>query len=673
MRHVTLLGITVLLVLVTCAETLAQQSTWVITPNNKRMSVPLTTVNGRSYISEVALSKMLAGSLDRDTKGASVIATGRGDIKFFRDSFLVQTETANGKAISQLPLPVLLRNNELVLPWKDIRYVLQFAGMFTESVTSRGLQISGQGTDNLERTPSDSQMIITGATKDTESGVEPNDKDSPIVAHATSPLVGAALADTDATNELQEAGILRRGTARDNRTTGGVFGPYGERYTLPEQLRRPGVREVDRSMLPQDEQVSPQQQQARPLREQAPEPFSRGRYVLPRDLQRNLNDTNTNGSSYHIQNAPQSAFIAGFVSMELLEPNVRVTSFAVDTLDGRRVRISIGCNGPLPSGYQKPEIDGTRVVLRIPDVTNSVEMKAEYDGVAVVAEHIRNIQLFRLRFDAQIKDCDYRRNGVDGLEFVVYLEGAPRTNTSLANASKDWALDVIVIDPGHGGKDPGAVSKNGTREKDIALQLSLKLAEEIRKAMPNTKVVLTRDDDTFIPLYRRGQIANENNGKLFISMHLNAVAGSSRTARGFETFILRPGRNDDAAEIARRENASIRFEEDPSKYKELTNEEWIVVEMAQRAFVKFSEKFAEMLQGEVSKKSKLHNRGVKQAGFLVLVGASMPNVLFEAAFLSNSNDEQYITSEQGQRETVQGMLKGILKYAEHYEVELGSN
>lgn len=655
------------------------ESTWVISPNNQRVAIPLHTINGRTYVSEAGLAKALAGTLHRKP-GMSEISTSQGDITLFQDCFLIKTITTNGEAVSQLPLPVLLRGKELVLPWQEIRYVLNYAGMISETLERKNLKFSAGGIDQLERVSDDALSITTGpvTSETTDKNVEMLGDDNPQMHVPSTPLAAAALEEVPSAVEMRETGILRRGSPRDDRTTGGAFGPYGERYTLPDRLRRPGVRDVQSSDQVQQDEPS-RQFESRPLREQAPTLHNRGRYVLPKDLRRTLRDTSKSQTlemhspALNSSDEPPKNVLAGLLSPEFLNPNVSVVSVEIDTIPGHKVRISLKCDGPLPSGYQRPEIDGTRVILRIPDVNNKVDLKKEYDGVLIVQEHIRNIQLYRMRFPAAVKDCDFRRVGVDGLEFVVYLAGAPTHSVSLEQASKSWALDVIVIDPGHGGKDPGAVSRNGTREKDVALQLSLKLAEKIRATMPNTKVILTRDDDTFIPLYRRGQIANENNGKLFISIHLNSVAGNSRTARGFETFILRPGRNDDAAEIARRENASIRFEEDPSKYKKLTNEEWIVVEMAQRAFVKFSEKFAEVLQGEVAKKVKLNNRGVKQAGFLVLVGASMPNVLFEAAFLSNSTDEKYITSAKGQEETVEGMMQGILKYAEHYEKELGGN
>jgi N-acetylmuramoyl-L-alanine amidase len=244
----------------------------------------------------------------------------------------------------------------------------------------------------------------------------------------------------------------------------------------------------------------------------------------------------------------------------------------------------------------------------------------------------------------------------------------PHLDDPLAEGErKRWELDVIVLDPGHGGKDAGCISINGYQEKDIALKIAKELRGLINQNMPETKVVMTRSDDTFIELYRRGQIANESHGKLFISIHINAARTKPSPAKGFETYILRPGRNDDAIKVANKENAVVKYEKKQSNYKALTEEEMIIVTMAQSTFVKFSELFARTVQEEVSKTTPMFDRGVNQAGFLVLVGASMPNVLFEAGFASNTEDESYLISKEGQHKIALGLYNAIQKYSEMYE------
>ncbi|MFO7445113.1 MAG: N-acetylmuramoyl-L-alanine amidase, partial [Ignavibacteriaceae bacterium] len=213
------------------------------------------------------------------------------------------------------------------------------------------------------------------------------------------------------------------------------------------------------------------------------------------------------------------------------------------------------------------------------------------------------------------------------------------------NEFKDkWNFDVIVIDAGHGGKDYGAIGVNGTREKDVNLAITLKLGKLIEKNMKGVKVVYTRDNDTFVELYKRGKIANEKGGKLFISIHCNSTPKKPTNATGFEVYLLRPGRTKEAISIAERENSVIQYEENPGRYQQLTDENFILVSMAHSAYMKYSEKFAELLNRQFSNDLNLASRGVKQAGFYVLVGASMPSVLIETGFLSNKKDADYLKS-----------------------------
>lgn len=177
---------------------------------------------------------------------------------------------------------------------------------------------------------------------------------------------------------------------------------------------------------------------------------------------------------------------------------------------------------------------------------------------------------------------------------------------------------------------------------------------------------MTRDSDVFVELYRRTQIANEHHGKLFISIHCNSMPTKPHPAHGCETYILRPGRNDDAARVAARENASVQFERSQSPYAGMTQDQVIVATMAQRSFVQLSEKLASLVQREVSKATPIEDRGVSQAGFFVLVGASMPNILFETAFLSNTSDAAYISSARGQHDVATAMLNAITAYATSY-------
>ncbi len=231
-----------------------------------------------------------------------------------------------------------------------------------------------------------------------------------------------------------------------------------------------------------------------------------------------------------------------------------------------------------------------------------------------------------------------------------------------------WDLDAIVIDPGHGGKDWGAIGVSGVREKDITLGVGLKLGKLIKKGLSGVRVIYTRSDDRFVELDRRGQIANEADGKLFISIHCNSLKRKPNPTRGFEVYLLRPGRTEEAIAIAERENAVIELEEGYEKrYQQLTEENFILVTMAQSAHVKASEAFADIAQREMESRTGLSNRGVRQAGFYVLVGAAMPNVLVETAYLSNREDERYLKSESGQQKIAESLYRAIKEYKEEYE------
>ncbi len=239
---------------------------------------------------------------------------------------------------------------------------------------------------------------------------------------------------------------------------------------------------------------------------------------------------------------------------------------------------------------------------------------------------------------------------------------------------KNWKLDVIVIDPGHGGNDPGAIGVMGTEEKNVTLAIAKDLKRDLNKKLPNVKVVMTRDDDEFVELDKRGEIANEAGGKLFISIHCNSMPHKPNPANGLETYFLRPGKTGEAIRIAAQENAAIKYENDyEKKYKTYDADNMILTTMAHGAYVKYSERLAQLIEDNVFSVAAVADNGVSQAGFYVLIGASMPAVLVETGYLSNVREERYLRSKTGQEAIARGITNAIVKYKAEYEKNFTQN
>ncbi len=233
--------------------------------------------------------------------------------------------------------------------------------------------------------------------------------------------------------------------------------------------------------------------------------------------------------------------------------------------------------------------------------------------------------------------------------------------------SKDrWKIDRIIIDAGHGGKDPGAIGYRGLKEKTATLGIAKYLSRLLKKDN-RLKVFMTRTEDVFVPLEDRTRFANENRGKLFISIHCNAV--KQRRVSGFETYFLSPARTEKAMKVAAKENAAIKYESNTNSYKRLTDDNFIVLTMVQDNFAKESEKWASIVQNEIDIFSNTPNRGVDQAGFYVLIGASMPSILVEAGFISNPKEEKLLKSKSYQKKIAKAIYDSIIKLKAEVEKE----
>ena len=246
----------------------------------------------------------------------------------------------------------------------------------------------------------------------------------------------------------------------------------------------------------------------------------------------------------------------------------------------------------------------------------------------------------------------------DEIRFTSNFEDKKMIKTvDLSNEKEKWEFKTIIIDAGHGGKDPGAVGYRGTKEKDIALDVAKRLEKKISRNM-NVKVIMTRDEDVFLRLSERTKIANDNKGSLFISIHTNAA--EDRRASGFETFLIGLNKNEYAAKVAARENAVLELE--GSAKKDLSGEDLIQATMAQASFAAYSETFADLVQKEIKKRVQSKDRGVKQAGFVVLARASMPNVLVELGFISNPSEEKKLRSPQYRDQLATAIYRAIEQY-----------
>jgi len=229
---------------------------------------------------------------------------------------------------------------------------------------------------------------------------------------------------------------------------------------------------------------------------------------------------------------------------------------------------------------------------------------------------------------------------------------------------KGKPLSVVVIDPGHGGKDPGAIGPRGTREKDVVLKIALRLRKLLRTRL-KLKVILTRERDEFLPLSRRTQLANENKADLFISIHANA--SRKRGARGFEVFFLDYAKNDDARAIAAAENSAVRFENLLPSPEKLGDLDFILFDMIQNEYHQESSALAEMMVKRLSSKLGIRGRGVDQAGFYVLNGAFMPAILVEVAFISNPEDEKLLRQTWFQKKVAEALYEGVKDFKERYK------
>ena len=223
---------------------------------------------------------------------------------------------------------------------------------------------------------------------------------------------------------------------------------------------------------------------------------------------------------------------------------------------------------------------------------------------------------------------------------------------------------IVVIDPGHGGNDPGAIGTRG-KEKNINLNVARKLGRLIEDNCNDTKVVYTRKSDIFVPLHRRAEIANNAKANLFISIHTNAVAKKNSYVKGTETYTLGLHRTEENLEVAKKENSVILIEDDYKQryagFNPNSSESYIIFEFMQDKNMSQSVNFATLIQQNFKGYNRI-DKGVHQAGFLVLRETSMPSVLIELGYISNPSEETYLLSDKGTTDLANAIYRAFINY-----------
>ena len=232
---------------------------------------------------------------------------------------------------------------------------------------------------------------------------------------------------------------------------------------------------------------------------------------------------------------------------------------------------------------------------------------------------------------------------------------------------------TVVIDPGHGGRDPGAIGRRG-KEKNINLNVALKLGKLIQSNCKDVNIIYTRQNDIFVGLDKRAQIANNAKADLFIYIHTNSVA-KGRTVRGTETYTLGLHRTEDNLEVAKKENAVILIENDYEQryagFNPNSSESYIIFEFLQDKNMEKSVQLATLIQRQFKNTAKRIDKGVHQAGFLVLRETTMPGVLVELGYISTLDEERYLLSETGTDALAESIYNAFISYKKKHDSPTG--
>jgi N-acetylmuramoyl-L-alanine amidase len=275
-----------------------------------------------------------------------------------------------------------------------------------------------------------------------------------------------------------------------------------------------------------------------------------------------------------------------------------------------------------------------------------------------------------LNMSAGIKNGKHIHLNTSGAVILLFLLLVPCIVQAANSGPKTDGKWIIVIDPGHGGRDPGALG-SFSKEKDINLAIAVKTGNYIKENLKNAIVLYTRDNDSTVDLIERPGIANKNNADLFISIHSNWA--KSKSVAGAETFVMGHTKDQENLEVAMKENEVILLEEDyTTKYAGFdpkSPESYIMFTLMQNLFLEQSTDLAARIQNQFNTRVDRKDRGVKQAGFWVLYNTTMPGVLIETGFITNLSEEKYLNSELGQDYIASAIFRACRDYMDEIDAK----
>jgi len=316
----------------------------------------------------------------------------------------------------------------------------------------------------------------------------------------------------------------------------------------------------------------------------------------------------------------------------------------------------------LEKGFLSPAIQDRAIA---DGFVRSIRVTQDWDSCAIEVSAVDphpEVKVFSLKDPPRVVLDIYKGEG-RRVEGQVRSEGKNE-----ASAAVHSPKIKVVIDPGHGGEDSGAVGPTGLKEKDVVLDIGMRLGQLVESRL-GMEVIMTRSDDKFVPLQERAAIANTAKGDLFFSIHTNASL-HGRT-EGFETFFLSYEASDsEAREAAIRENNVVNLEGVNPRYA--ASLKTVLWDMVQNEYINESSQLAEIIQSELDKVQKVVNRGIKTAPFYVLMGAAMPAVLVEVAFISNPEGERLLREESYRQSICEALLQAIAEFKGHLERKMGT-